>query len=467
MDMATEQELVRSGGAGSLQHPVRSGLLPVPLGRVPHTALQGIAIYLRNWNSGSAEGDASGFALYRAPEVPFTAEDRQRLLDSGRRFVYIRIADQATYRNQVEKAVMEAVEDPKLAVAEKCSIVYETSIELVNELLADPDLIANSGRVETLSRSISTLVLNDPQAFAHLVAASHHDFYTATHMVNVATWMVPLAHALGYRDSEQLVRICQAGLLHDIGKVFVPEQVLNARGKLSPEQWQVIRQHPATGSAHLRTYAQIPELVVEVCRQHHERPDGSGYPDGLVGEQIGPVSRICAVVDCFDAMTGIRPFKRSALTISDAILELQAGTPHWYDREVVGTWVRLLRGVPDQVVQAGLVKEPQAAGRERRQNKRYKCDCPARINPLTRTSEGGLHEEAGIQVTIHSLSRFGLGVLSPTPIEVARPVRVYPLRKSWVGRFVHGHVVRCRSYRDGWFEMGIELQADGEEGREG
>jgi hypothetical protein len=83
-----------------------------------------------------------------------------------------------------------------VAISVKSEIVYETAVELVNELLSEPDLAGKSPRLEKVSRAVTTLVLNDPTAFSHLFAASHHDFYTATHMVNVATWMVPLCHGL-------------------------------------------------------------------------------------------------------------------------------------------------------------------------------------------------------------------------------------------------------------------------------
>ena len=462
MGRTAEQHLVLSGGPGTSVHSARSGYLPVPLRCVPHMALKEIAIYLRNRAEPGAASENVGFMLYRGTDVPFTAEDRERLLANGRRFVYIHIADQVRYRAQTERAVADAVEDPRLAVAEKSAIVYETSVELVNELLAEPDLMAYSGRVEELSRSISTLVLNDPQSFSHLFAASHHDFYTATHMVNVATWIVPLAHALGYRAMDQLVQICEAGLLHDIGKVFVPEEVLNLTGRLSDEQWQLIKQHPIRGWTHLKSFAGIPTLVHDVCRQHHERLDGSGYPDGLSGDAIAHVSRICAVVDSFDAMTALRPFKQRSLTVSDAVLELKAGVPRLYEAEIVDAWGRLLGGVHDADLQTGpaTAEENTSAGVQRRRNKRYKCDCPARVNPLARTAEGGLHEEPGIQVTIHSLSRFGLGFLSPRALEVSRPVRVYLQAETWAGRFIHGLVVRCRAYRDSWFEIGVELHGE-------
>src|SRR6185503_16976459 len=115
--------------------------------------------------------------------------------------------------------------------------------------------------LQKISQSVTSMVVKDETAFAHLFAASHHDFYTATHMVNVATWMVPLAYALGHHDIEELNQICQAGILHDIGKIYVPEEILNKKGRLEDAEWDQIRRHPELGVKHLDQYAGIHPLV--------------------------------------------------------------------------------------------------------------------------------------------------------------------------------------------------------------
>jgi HD-GYP domain-containing protein (c-di-GMP phosphodiesterase class II) len=401
--------------------------------------------------------------LYRAESVPFTPDDRRRLLDGSTRFVYIRIADQAKFRQQTEASITDVVSSPSRAVSEKSAIVYETGIELINELLAEPDLVAHSARLENMSRAITTLVLNDTDAFSHLFAASHHDFYTATHMVNVATWMVPLSYRLGYREPEELARICQAGLLHDIGKIFIPEQVLNKPVTLTDEDLALIRRHPTLGWEHLGSFANVPRVVRLVTRQHHERLDGTGYPDGLVGDQIHRVSRICAVVDSFDAMTALRPFRKRTVTVSDAILILKSETPRRFDPQVVEVWLQLLRAVDDRdLATPAALLEPAAqadAPVERRRNKRFNCQRAARMHILTPAPDGGWEESSGLQVTMHNVSRFGLGVLSPTEVKTGERVRVYFMDRGWSGKFVQGETVRCRVYQDGWYEIGVELSA--------
>ena len=463
MTAVTERERAQSGGHGTSVASVRSGYLPVPLRCVPPQALRQLAVYIQSEpGAGSGSGDGT-YTLYRSPTIPFTADDRERLLQSGRRFVFIAFADQMLYRQQTEQALNQTVRDPGLALSEKSQIVYDTSIEIVNELLADPTVALQVGRTEALSRSISTLVLSDISAFRQLFAVSHHDFYTASHMVNVATWLVPLADALGHRNPEELTEICEAGLLHDIGKVFVSEKILNQKERLTPEQWQVLQQHPVLGHNHLSQVARLSPLVLRVCREHHERLDGSGYPNRLRAADIHPISRMVAVVDAFDAMTSIRPYRAQSLTISDAILELQAGVPHRYDGGVVKAWVRLLDNVHDTNLRAPAAgSEPGSdAPANRRRNKRYRCDCPARVCPLSRAPAGGLREGASLPVRVHNISRFGLGLLSPKPVEVGTPLRAYIAGLRLSGPYVQGKAVRCVAHGDGHFEVGVELIPEG------
>jgi HD-GYP domain-containing protein (c-di-GMP phosphodiesterase class II) len=463
-----ERDVLLSGGAGKNVNSARAGFLPVSLERVPVGALAGIGVFVRpkpGQNLGETEMHGQ-FALYCAPELRFTEMHRRRLMDHGVKFIYIKIADQSRFRTQTEQQLEQLAIDPAVAVAEKSAIVYETSVELVNELLSEPEGVINSPRIEKVSRAITTLVMNNDNAFTHLFAASHHDFYTATHMVNVATWMVPLAYALGHRDQDELNHICQAGLLHDMGKVQVPEAVLNKAGKLSDDDWAQIRKHPEAGVEYLKNFDGVHPLVLTVALQHHERLDGTGYPHRLTDKQIDPISKICAVVDSFDAMTAFRPFKERTLGVDQALEILKKETPAKYDPQVLEAWISLLNTaeriepppaapLPAQSGLATLVA-PKPAGSNQRKHDRQKFHCPARAHMLTRTT-AGVEQRPAIAVVAHSISRGGLGFLTQTRIEPGEYLRVYLQAKGWENRCLEGQTVRCRAYDDRWFEMGFEF----------
>lgn len=132
-----------------------------------------------------------------------------------------------------------------------------------------------------------------------------------------------------------------AGLLHDIGKLAVPEEILNKRGRLTPEEWSVIKRHPSVGADLLRAISPGLEPVAAAVRAHHERWDGSGYPDGLAGRGIPLAGRIVAVADVYDALTHPRSYRPDAFASAFAIEHLTAGAGRLYDRDVVDAFCRL------------------------------------------------------------------------------------------------------------------------------
>jgi HD-GYP domain-containing protein (c-di-GMP phosphodiesterase class II) len=455
---AHQKDLLLSGGFGKSTNSARAGFLPICLERVPLGAFEGLAVHLRTI---TRKGDQSeeAFTLYCAEHVEFTDGHRQRLADHGVKFIYIPIAQQDRFRQQTEACLLKIADDPSVAVSVKSEIVYETSVELVNELLSEPDLASKSPRLEKVSRAVTTLVLNDPTSFSHLFAASHHDFYTATHMVNVATWMVPLAYAMGIHDVSELNTICQAGILHDIGKVYISPEVLNKRGRLSESDWAAIKSHPQLGCTHLEKYDHIPPLVHTVTRQHHERLDGSGYPDKLKGDQIHLLSKICAVVDSFDAMTAFRPFKERTLTVAQALDIIISEAPQKYDQKVVDAWIGLLRSAAATTDVGG---DSEQNGRNNRRFPRFPINCPARAHPINLTGTQW-QERPGIQVIAHNISRSGLGFLSQTAVSAGDQMRLYLQGKGSLEGTREGITVRCREYRDGWYEVGLQYAAAGAE----
>lgn len=443
-----------TGGVGTSTTSARAGLLPISLERAPVGAFDGVMVYLRIRDP--QKQNKARFTLYCAEHVAFTAEHRESLRSHGVQFVYIPIADQERFGRQTEATLLQTVADASMSVSVKSEIVYETSVALVNELLTEPLSLVCTPRLEKLSKAVTLLVLNDPQAFSHLFAASHHDFYTATHMVNVATWMVPLSYAMGHRGSDELSRICLAGLLHDVGKLQIASEILNKKGRLTDAEWQIIRQHPQLGCEYLKQFPDIPPLVHRVVLEHHERLNGSGYPNALTGEAIHPVSRICAVVDSFDAMTALRPFKQRTLTAAQALSIIARETPTRYDPAVLQAWLTLLRGAED----AGTLSESLQAfdGSMRRRSPRFRIRCPARICVLEQHS-GNWVERSDLAATAHNISRGGLAVLSEVPVRPNETVRVYLLGRGTLHRVHEGLIVRCRDFRDGWHEIGMKFLA--------
>ena len=180
------------------------------------------------------------------------------------------------------------------------------------------------------SEQIAALHLRTIEALSLAIEAKDHT--THDHLKRVQLYAVQIGKDLGLNDSE-LNAIRAASLLHDIGKLAVPEHILSKPGRLTPEEFEKMEIHPIVGSEILNR-VQFPYPVVPIVRSHHEKWDGTGYPDGLQGEQIPIGARILSVVDCFDALTSERPYRR-AISPQDAIKHLRSESGRSFDPRVV------------------------------------------------------------------------------------------------------------------------------------
>ncbi|MEM7779674.1 MAG: HD-GYP domain-containing protein [Pseudomonadota bacterium] len=153
-------------------------------------------------------------------------------------------------------------------------------------------------------------VRRDARALFSVTRLKKKDDYTFLHSVAVCTMMVAIAHRRGF-ERQEIREIGLAGLLHDIGKIGTPDDILKKPGSLSEEQLKIIRDHPEHGHSLLDDTPGVGPVALDVCLHHHERLDGSGYPFGLKGDEISLNARIGAVCDVFDALTSNRSYKKA------------------------------------------------------------------------------------------------------------------------------------------------------------
>ncbi|MEW6300967.1 MAG: HD domain-containing phosphohydrolase [Thermodesulfobacteriota bacterium] len=188
-----------------------------------------------------------------------------------------------------------------------------------------------------LYASLKEYYLSALQALAAALEA--RDTYTRGHSVRVAKLARACARALGLNTEEQ-EQVYLAALLHDIGKIGVPDSILLKPGRLNPEEWEEVRSHPVVG-VRIVEPARFPPAVVAAVRHHHEDYGGGGYPDGLAGEKIPLLARVIRVADAYDAMTSARPYRR-AFTPEEALEELRRGAGRQFDPRVVEAFL----GIP-------------------------------------------------------------------------------------------------------------------------
>jgi HD-GYP domain-containing protein (c-di-GMP phosphodiesterase class II) len=166
------------------------------------------------------------------------------------------------------------------------------------------------------------------------------DMRTGLHATRLAEWAVRVGESLGIEDGE-LRDIEAASLLHDIGKIGLPDSILLKPGRLTPEEYAITKKHPEYGWAILRSVPGFERASLLVLH-HHERYDGKGYPAGLVGEEIPLGSRIVSIVDAFDAMLSSRAY-RDALPVEEAVGRLVADTGKQFDPKISPLFIELAR----------------------------------------------------------------------------------------------------------------------------
>lgn len=199
--------------------------------------------------------------------------------------------------------------------------------------------LSGAVRLDEAEVAIEQILSTNEESMPALISLARlksKDEGTFMHSLAVSALMISFARQIGM-SSCSVRTLALAGLLHDVGKMALPEAILNKAGKLSPEEYAVVRTHPALGAELLGAFESVPEEVVDVCLHHHERYDGTGYPHRLRGKAISQVARLAAICDVYEAMTSIRPYKR-AWTQIEAVKAMQASPGH-FDRRLLEKFV--------------------------------------------------------------------------------------------------------------------------------
>ena len=198
--------------------------------------------------------------------------------------------------------------------------------------------------IKNAAQDIVESVMRNPDALLSLSQLKDYDNYTYIHSVNVAILTVSVAYHLQYSE-ERLVEIGMGGLLHDIGKMKVPEDILNKPGKLTDSEFAIIKRHPELGIESILDQRGITDIARKVVLQHHERYNGKGYPYGIKGERIHEVGLISAVADVYDALTSDRIYK-AAWTPQKALATIFKQRDKDYSSKIVEIFTKMMGVYP-------------------------------------------------------------------------------------------------------------------------
>jgi HD-GYP domain-containing protein (c-di-GMP phosphodiesterase class II) len=428
-------------------------------------------------------------ALYRSKGVEVNFNDILRLREQRVQFLYISPGDHAVYRKQLIRKLDGVFADKSKAEQERARIIRANCSQMIEDVLVLPGQSEPVEAIADISRAFSSWVATDGSQFGYLLDMSAHDFHTSTHMVNVGVGCGLLVKHLRPDEPQLFPLAVQGGLLHDLGKRGIPEAVLNKGGKLAPEEWDLLKRHPQAGYDELTKHPAVPNVVLEMTRDHHERLDGKGYPAGKTGEAISFAARVCAVVDVFDAITSTRPYKGPTHP-ADTLKLMADGLGTQFDPHVFAAWKsivdKMLEEDPsrtgaitpgenifpfEEIVQVsaeaagpGLQRACDIvasgvsgglAGSERRRHNRFACttSVPARFLRQIKPYPVALGET--FQVTVADISRSGLGLLTPSPMARGDLLHLTLPGKDATPIERLAQVVRVRSRREGNWLIGL------------
>lgn len=198
----------------------------------------------------------------------------------------------------------------------------------------------NTNEVKTAVKSCVKSVLKNPNALMWLAQIKNKDDYTAEHSLRVSVMSVALGRELDLLEQE-LEDLGVAGMLHDVGKVRIPDEILNKEGSLTRDEYDVIKTHATAGRSLLMSKSDVPPVTVDVAYCHHEHINGKGYPRGISGEKIPYFAKIVSVVDAFDAITSDRVYSNGR-SVLEALRILYDCRGQQFDEEIVRAFIRLV-----------------------------------------------------------------------------------------------------------------------------
>ncbi len=239
-------------------------------------------------------------------------------------------------------AALPGARVPQKQEATRARLILGEAQGIVKDMMQDVRLgkQVNPALALPMVDEINASVLRNPGALLSLGRIKQADTYTFQHCVSVCALMVSFAHALGL-DAEAVREAGLGGLLHDMGKMRIPNEVLNKPGRLTEDEFTIMKSHAAHSRDLLQATAGISETVIRIASEHHEKMGGCGYPLGLRGDQISQAGRMAAIVDVYDALTSNRVYHKG-MEPSDALKKLLEWSGDHLDGDLVQRFIRAL-----------------------------------------------------------------------------------------------------------------------------
>jgi len=315
--------------------PAMSYFFPIPARALRLDTLTNFDLYIRPDKSKPP-------VLYREHSLQFSEDVLEQLQHLQIEVLFVERNQESAFQDYVDSQIETILDDEAISPNVRSELAYQSAQGVVAGLFNSPQAGDLVSRVETTVTATMKFMLSEPTAIANLIQVMSFDYYTYTHSLNVFVFSIGLAHKLDCTDEIVLKELGEGAILHDIGKSFLPEELVTFPGVYSKEQFEQMRKHPVLGYDLLTEQGTMGDMALDVVRHHHEKLRGGGYPDDLKGDEISPSVRICTIADIFDAITTNRSYKR-ALPSFEALRLMKRECLPDLDSDYFRAFVELLR----------------------------------------------------------------------------------------------------------------------------
>ncbi|EMI40686.1 HD-GYP domain-containing protein [Rhodopirellula sp. SWK7] len=307
-------------------------LIAISVSTLSTSAAIGADLYCRVDNTDRAQ-------LFRGANYPMASEDLNRLKSRGVNQLFIERESRAEYQDYLREVA--SADDGSVNNEQRSAALNEVVLDVLETSFRGKNTDDTVDAAAELSGIAANLVTREDFAAGDLFRVLNHDYATFTHSANVAYYSGILATGLGY-SPEDVELIIAGGLLHDLGKLEIPDAILTKPGRLDESEFRAIQKHPLTGFRQVSCRSDLTAAQLMMVYQHHERLDGGGYPVGCTADEIHPWAKLCAVVDIYEAVTSQRPY-RTPMSRVQAIELLDRQSGEALDPEMVKCWISIIQ----------------------------------------------------------------------------------------------------------------------------
>ena len=282
--------------------------------------------------------DKSAMSIFLQAGTVITGDNKVNLRELEK--VFISDDESQSYHDYLNQHIQYIAEHSEVPTERKAAIVYNKATKAIENMFHNPESLANIEQGEEVVGEFIDIILHDDFAINSLMKITAHDYYTHTHSINVSIYTLALGEFIGIKGQD-LEDLGMSSLLHDLGKSKVDTAIINKNGKLTDQEFDAMKKHPALGHKIALKMGITDRRILSGIRHHHEKMDGNGYPDGIKADKITLFARLIGVCDVFDALSTKRSYKDPMSSFESLAIMKKQMSKH-LDMKLVNAFIKML-----------------------------------------------------------------------------------------------------------------------------